>query len=70
MIKIFVNISAVNIEDNIPIDSVTANPFIGPEPKLKSKTAAINVVIFASKIVLKACLYPKSIEFIDERKGK
>ena len=40
MIKIFVNISAVNIEDNIRIDSVTANPFIGPMANMLSKNAA------------------------------
>ena len=56
VINILVSISAVNIDDKIPIDRVTANPLIGPDPKLNSKSAAINVVIFASRIVLNACL--------------
>ncbi len=34
-----------------PIESVTAKPLIGPDPKINNITEAINVVIFASKIV-------------------
>ncbi len=45
---------AVNIDVSIPIESVTANPLIGPEPKAKSRTAAIKVVRFESMIVVKA----------------
>ena len=37
---------------------VIANPLIGPEPILASTNAAINVVIFASIIVINALLYP------------
>ena len=47
---------AVNIEQMIPILKVIANPLIGPEPIFASTKAAINVVIFASKIVTKALL--------------
>ena len=53
MIKI-----AVNIEHIIPMLKVIANPLIGPEPILASTNAAINVVIFASIIVINALLYP------------
>jgi hypothetical protein len=35
----------------IPMERVTANPFIGPVPKLNKTIAAINVVILASTIV-------------------
>ncbi len=45
---------AVNIEVKIPIASVTAKPAIGPVPTANKITAAIKVVILASKIVLKA----------------
>ncbi len=47
---------AVNIEEIIPIDNVTAKPFIGPVPKINNIIDAINVVIFASKIVENAFL--------------
>ena len=50
-------------ENNVvinPIDSVTAKPFTGPEPNIKSIIDAINVVIFASKIVTTDLLNPKS----------
>ena len=43
---------AVNIEVAIPIDSVTANPLIGPVPYMNSTMAAINVVRFESTIVV------------------
>ncbi len=42
---------AVNIEQMMPSDSVTAKPLIGPVPKLNSTTAAISVVMLASAIV-------------------
>ena len=42
----------------IPIPSVTAKPFIGPEPKTNKSKDAINVVILASKIVDKALSKP------------
>ena len=43
-----------------PMDKVTAKPFIGPEPKINKIIEAINVVIFASKIVTIDFLNPKS----------
>ena len=42
---------AVNIELTMPIESVTAKPLIGPEPKANSSSAAISVVRLASMIV-------------------
>ena len=48
---------AVNIEQIIPVLRVIANPFIGPEPIQASTKAAISVVTFASKIVIKASLH-------------
>ena len=35
-----------------PIDRVTAKPLIGPEPNINKMIEAINVVIFASKLLL------------------
>ena len=55
---------AVNTDVNIPIASVTENPLTGPEPIKNKILAAIKVVIFASKIVDKALLYPLSMELI------
>ena len=43
-----------------PMESVTANPLIGPEPNINNMTEAIKVVIFASKIVTIDFLKPKS----------
>ena len=40
----------------IPIPSVIAKPLTGPDPKAKSITAAISVVIFASRTVILALL--------------
>ena len=40
-----------------PIDKVTANPLIGPEPNINNITEAINVVIFASKMVTMDLLF-------------
>ena len=40
---------AENSVVNNPIDRVTANPFIGPEPNINNIIEAIKVVIFASK---------------------
>ena len=37
---------------NIPMPSVIANPLTGPDPKAKSMTAAIKVVILASRTVI------------------
>ena len=51
MTNILVNITAVNIDVIIPIESVIANPFIGPEPKPYRHAAAIKVVKLASTIV-------------------
>jgi hypothetical protein len=42
---------AVNIEVIIPNVSVTANPLMGPVPKVNKTSAAIKVVILASAIV-------------------
>ena len=53
-----VPIIAVNIEVKIPIDSVTANPLIGPVPMAYKISAAIRVVTFASKIVINALENP------------
>ena len=47
---------AVNIEQTIPMDRVTANPFIGPVPNTNNTMAAIRVVILASAIVESALL--------------
>ena len=47
---------AVNIDVIIPIAKVTANPFIGPDPKEYKQSAANNVVKFESIIVVKARL--------------
>ena len=41
----------MNIEVRIPIDNVTANPFIGPDPKPYKQAEAISVVRLASTIV-------------------
>ena len=49
-----VPIIAVNIDVIIPIESVTANPLIGPVPIAYKIKAAIRVVMFASKIVTNA----------------
>ena len=45
---------AVNMEQIIPALSVTANPFMGPDPIHAKTNAAMRVVTFASKIVIKA----------------
>jgi hypothetical protein len=45
---------AVNIEVKIPIARVTANPRMGPDPKLYKKTAANKVVRLLSIIVVNA----------------
>ena len=43
-----------------PIDSVTAKPFTGPDPNINKIIEAINVVIFASRIVTIDFLKPES----------
>ncbi len=48
----------------IPIPKVIAKPFTGPEPKANNITAAIKVVIFASKTVIFALVYPVSKAWI------
>ena len=58
------------MEEIMPSESVTENPLIGPEPKTNKRTAAINVVTFASNIVEIALLNPSFIasnglEFFD-----
>ena len=45
---------AVNSVVMIPIPSVIAKPFTGPDPNANNITAAIKVVIFASKTVILA----------------
>ena len=40
------------------MDRVTANPFTGPDPNINNIIDAINVVIFASKIVTIDLLNP------------
>ena len=47
---------AVNMDVRMPMESVTANPLIGPEPNANSSTDAINVVRFESMIVVSARL--------------
>ena len=42
------------------MDKVTANPFIGPDPNINNIIDAINVVIFASKMVTIDLLNPES----------
>ena len=44
----------------MPIPKVIAKPFTGPDPNAKSIIAAIKVVIFASKTVIIAFVYPVS----------
>ena len=55
------HIIAVNIEVTIPIDRVMAKPFTGPVPITYKINAAIKVVTFASKIVIKALEKPSLI---------
>ena len=45
---------------SIPTPRVIENPLIGPEPMKKRITAAIKVVILASKIVVRDFVYPES----------
>ena len=45
-------ITAVKTDITIPIAKVTAKPLTGPDPTKYRVTAAIKVVIFASKIYL------------------
>jgi hypothetical protein len=47
---------AVNIDVAMPIESVIANPLIGPVPKPNNTTAAMSVVMLASAIVENAFL--------------
>jgi len=47
-------ITALNIEVSIPRQCTTAKPRIGPEPKAKSATPAMRVVMFESRIVFQA----------------
>jgi len=54
---------AVNMEVTNPQIKVTANPLTGPVPKYIRITQTIPVVIFASKMALKACANPSSTAF-------
>ena len=56
-----VHIIAVNIEVIIPIERVIAKPLTGPVPITYKISAAIRVVIFASRIVMKALEKPSLI---------
>lgn len=48
--SIFVIVIAVNIEANVPIVKVTANPFTGPVPNVNKIVVIIRVVMFESNI--------------------
>ena len=56
----------MNIDAITPKDSVIEKPLIGPEPNANSKTAAIKVVIFASRTVILAFEYPESKACIED----
>ncbi len=53
---------AVNMDAEIPMIRVTANPRRGPVPNWKRKMAAIIVVTLASRIVRKARENPEEME--------
>ena len=53
---------AVNKDVIIPISSVVAKPFIGPEPNINRISAVRPVVIFASKIEDRALLKPSETD--------
>ena len=53
--------TAVNMLARMPMDRVTAKPLTGPVPNWKRKSAAIRVVMFASRIVPKARANPVSM---------
>ena len=53
--SIFVIVIAVNIEANVPIVKVTANPFTGPVPNVNKIVVIIRVVIFESNIAQILC---------------
>ena len=55
------HIIAVNIDVTIPIDNVIAKPLTGPVPITYNIKAAINVVTFASKMVINALEKPSRI---------
>ena len=57
----FVTTRAVNILTIIPAQRVTANPLIGPEPKMKRIIPVSRVVRLASTIVIKALSYAAMI---------
>ena len=48
----------------IPIPNVIANPFTGPDPNANNIIAEIKVVIFASRTVILAFVYPESKAWI------
>ena len=47
-----VSVTAVNTEVTMPIISTTAKPLIGPVPNMNMITAAMTLVMLASKIAL------------------
>ena len=51
-------IRAETIEAMTPIDKVTPNPLIGPEPRKNKRPAASKVVTFESMIAVHALLNP------------
>ena len=53
------------MEAMTPKDKVIEKPLMGPDPKTKSNKAAINVVIFASRIVAIALENPSLIASIN-----
>ena len=48
----------VNKDEIIPNERVIEKPLMGPDPKTNKRSAAIRVVMFASKIVDKALSKP------------
>ena len=59
--SIFVIVIAVNIEANVPIVKVTANPFTGPVPNVNKIVVIIRVVMFESNIATNPLLNPTPI---------
>ena len=61
LVKTLVNTILENIVEKIPIESVTANPLIGPSPRRNMQIDAIRVVKLASSIVDRDFSKPASI---------
>ena len=58
---------AVNTVVMMPIPSVTAKPRTGPVPIKNNPAAAMNVVMFESRMVASARVNPASMALIAER---